>query len=49
MAFKAEHMKRLFTVWEDTWRQWIEPEPFKNFPDPLPSFPGTVAPDCLLA
>jgi hypothetical protein len=41
MGFKAEHMKRLFTVWEDTWRQWIEPEPFKNFADPLPSFPGS--------
>lgn len=38
MGFKADHMKRLFTVWEDTWRQWIEPEPFKNFPDPLPAF-----------
>lgn len=34
-------MKRLFNVWEDTWRQWIEPEPFKNFADPLPSFPGS--------
>lgn len=41
MGFKAEHMKRLFNVWEDTWRQWIEPEPFKNFADPLPSFPGS--------
>jgi len=41
MGFKAEHMKRLFSVWEDTWRQWIEPEPFKNFADPLPSFPGS--------
>lgn len=41
MAFKSEHMKRLFRIWEDTWRQWIEPEPFKNFSDPLPSFPGS--------
>jgi len=41
MGFKAEHMKRLFNVWEDTWRQWIEPEPFRNFADPLPSFPGS--------
>jgi hypothetical protein len=42
MGFKAEYMKLLFTVWEETWRQWIEPEPFKNFADPLPSFPGSA-------
>jgi len=38
MGFKSDFMQPFFTLWEEIWRQWIEPGPFVNFPDPLPSF-----------
>jgi len=42
MGFKKEIMPSFFAAWKDTWRQWIEPVPFANFPNPVPSFPGSA-------
>lgn len=42
MGFKKEIISSFFAKWQDTWRQWIEPAPFANFPNPLPSFAGSA-------
>jgi len=42
MGFKKEIMPTFFAAWEETWRKWIEPVPFLNYPDPVPSFPGSA-------
>jgi len=42
MGFKKATIKGFFQKWQDTWRQWIEPAPFANFPNPLPSFAGSA-------
>lgn len=42
MGFKKEIMPSFFAAWKDTWRKWIEPVPFMNFPNPVPSFPGSA-------
>lgn len=42
MGFKKETIASFFQKWQDVWRQWIEPAPFANFPNPLPSFAGSA-------
>jgi len=42
MGFKKDIMPTFFKAWEDTWRKWIEPVPFLNFPNPVPSFAGSA-------
>lgn len=42
MGFKKEILNDFFGKWQDTWRQWIEPAPFANFPNPLPTFAGSA-------
>lgn len=42
MGFKKEIMPSFFAAWKDTWRKWIEPVPFMNYPNPVPSFPGSA-------
>lgn len=42
MGFKKEILPTFFNKWQDTWRQWIEPAPFANYPNPLPSFAGSA-------
>jgi len=42
MGFKREIMPAFFKAWEETWRKWIEPVPFLNYPNPVPSFAGSA-------
>jgi len=42
MGFKKDIMPYFFKAWEDTWRKWIEPVPFLNYPNPVPSFAGSA-------
>lgn len=42
MGFKKEIISSFFAQWQETWRQWIEPAPFANYPNPLPSFAGSA-------
>jgi hypothetical protein len=42
MGFKKATIASFFQKWQDVWRQWIEPAPFANFPNPLPSFAGSA-------
>jgi len=42
MGFKRSIIGSFFAEWKETWRQWIEPHPFANFPNPLPQFPGSA-------
>ena len=34
---------------QELWRKWIEPAPFRNFSDPVPSFAGTLSSFLLLS
>lgn len=42
MGFKKGIMPTFFKAWEETWRKWIEPVPFLNYPNPVPSFAGSA-------
>jgi hypothetical protein len=42
MGFKKDIMPSFFKAWEETWRKWIEPVPFLNYPNPVPSFAGSA-------
>jgi len=42
MGFKKDIMPPFFKAWEECWRTWIEPVPFINYPNPLPSFAGSA-------
>jgi len=42
MGFKKEIIPSFFAAWKDTWRTWIEPAPFANYPNPLPNFAGSA-------
>lgn len=42
MGFKKEIIPTFFKAWEDSWRKWIEPAPFANYPNPLPNFAGSA-------
>jgi len=42
MGFKKATIAAFFEQWQSVWRQWIEPAPFANFPNPLPSFAGSA-------
>lgn len=41
MLFRSAIIKEFFGLWEKQWRDWIEPEPFKNHRDPAPYFSGS--------
>jgi len=42
MGFKHDIVDEFFGLWENLWRAWIEPAPFANFPNPVPSFAGSA-------
>jgi len=42
MCFKSKSIRRFFSAWEDTWREWITPSPFAKYQDPYPQFPGSA-------
>jgi len=42
MGFKYDIVDEFFGLWENLWRAWIEPAPFANFPNPVPSFAGSA-------
>jgi len=42
MGFKSDIVDEFFGLWENLWRAWIEPAPFANFPNPVPSFAGSA-------
>jgi len=42
MGFKKEIIPSFFSTWKESWRNWIEPAPFANYPNPLPNFAGSA-------
>jgi len=42
MGFKRDIMPHFFSAWKQCWRKWIEPVPFLNYPNPVPSFAGSA-------
>jgi len=42
MGFKSTIIPQFFKLWRNIWEEWINPFPFARYPDPNPSFPGSM-------
>eukprot|EP01111_Echinosteliopsis_oligospora_P012584 TRINITY_DN4326_c0_g1_i2.p1 TRINITY_DN4326_c0_g1~~TRINITY_DN4326_c0_g1_i2.p1 ORF type:complete len:708 (+),score=233.94 TRINITY_DN4326_c0_g1_i2:126-2249(+) len=42
MGFKSTILATVISAWQNVWREWIEPTPFANHPDPCPSLPQSA-------
>ncbi|KAA6394689.1 MAG: hypothetical protein EZS28_009782 [Streblomastix strix] len=41
MIVRSSIIREFFLQWETKWKEWIEPEPFKNHRNPAPQFSGS--------
>jgi hypothetical protein len=42
MGFKSSIILLFFTLWKQSWIQWVQPTPFSNYKDPNPTFDGSA-------